>query len=485
MMDKIPFPQIQLGAIAPEIILLTAAMIILMLEVFSTNREKDRLAYVALASVIASAFLVFGMFGKPITTFSGMYVVDDFSTFLKLVCLLGSGMTMLISTQYLKNEKMEGGEYYALLLFATIGMFFMISGADLITIFLGLETMSVSLYALAGYTRGRAFSNEASMKYFILGALASAFLLYGMSMIFGATGATVLSVISQQITRNSENVHLMILGGGLMMVGFAFKISAVPFHMWTPDVYQGSPTPVTAFMSAGPKAAALGAFIRIFSGPLATLHYQWWIIVWILAVLTMTIGNLMALTQNNIKRMFAYSSIAHAGYLLVGFTAGGESGSSSILFYLLIYTFMNIGAFAIVTIVGGEGEEKVNVANFAGLGYRHPLLGLAMVTLLFSLAGIPPTAGFWGKYYLFIAALDQGYVWLVVAAVLNSVIAVFYYLRIIVVMYMRDEKGEAMSATAMAPSIVAAILVAIYGSLLVGVAPGGYLALAASSGLVP
>ncbi|MDH5509383.1 MAG: NADH-quinone oxidoreductase subunit N [Nitrospinota bacterium] len=484
-MDRIPMPEINLGAVAPEMTLAVAAMIILMLEVFSTNKGKDHLAYIALAAVGVAGYLVIGSLGAPLTTFSGMYVVDNFSGFVKLVCLLGAGMTILVSVNYIKDEGIDGGEYYALLLFATIGMFFMVSGADLITIFLGLETMSISLYALAGYTRRRLASNEASMKYFILGALSSAFMLYGMSMIYGATGETGLRDIAQVIGKSKDNIHLVILGGGLLLVGFAFKISAVPFHMWTPDVYQGAPTPVTAFMSSGPKAAAFAAFMRVFSEALISLHYQWWIIVWILALITMTVANLIALNQTNIKRMLAYSSIAHAGYLLVGFTAGGKMGVSAALFYLLIYTFMNIGAFAIVTIVGRAGEECSNVEDFTGLGYRHPLLGLAMVALLFSLAGIPPTAGFWGKYYLFTAALDQGYVWLAVLAALNSVVAVFYYLRVMVVMYMRTEKGESLPKDAFSTPMVVAILVAIYGSVLVGITPGGYLAMAAASGFAP
>ena len=482
-MEMIPLPQISVGAIAPELTLVAAAMIILMLEVFTISKGRDNLAYVALAAVGVAGYLVIESLGSPMTTFSKMYVVDDFSGFIKLVCLLGAGMTILMSVKYTKDEGIDGGEYYSLLLFATTGMFFMVSGADLITIFLGLETMSISLYALAGYARGRLASNEASIKYFILGALSSAFMLYGMSMIYGAAGVTNLHEIARIIGQNKENIHLVMLGGGLVLIGFAFKISAVPFHMWTPDVYQGAPTPITAFMSAGPKAAAFAAFIRVFSDALISLQYQWWIIVWILAVLTMTVGNLIALSQENIKRMFAYSSIAHAGYLLVGFTAGGKLGESAMLFYLLIYTFMNIGAFAIVAIVGQQGEERTSVSDFAGLGYRHPLLGLAMVALLFSLAGIPPTAGFWGKYYLFTAALDQGYVWLAILAALNSVIAVFYYLRVIVVMYMREEKGESLPQNAFPASIVVVILVAIYGSVLLGITPGGYLALAASSSL--
>ncbi|MDH5639263.1 MAG: NADH-quinone oxidoreductase subunit N, partial [Nitrospinota bacterium] len=252
-MDKIPVPDINLGAIAPEIILALVAMVVLMLEVFSVRKGKDHLGYVALAGVIVAGFLAADFTGKVSYEFSGLYVKDNFGSYMKLVCLLAAGMTILISIQYIKDAQIDGGEYYALLIFATIGMFFMISGADLITIYLGLELMSISLYALAGYTRRRALSNEAAMKYLILGALSSAFLLYGMAMLYGVTGATELSKINSGIAASGENYHLAILGGALVTIGFSFKIAAVPFHMWTPDVYQGAPSPVTAFMSAGPK----------------------------------------------------------------------------------------------------------------------------------------------------------------------------------------------------------------------------------------
>ncbi|VAX20529.1 NADH-ubiquinone oxidoreductase chain N [hydrothermal vent metagenome] len=481
-MTAIPIPDISLGAIASEITLVISAVVVMMLEVFAEKKGRDHIAYISLVGVIVACFITFRLAGDPSwTTFSGLYVVDRFGQFFKLICLLGTGMTILVSVKYNKDENIDNGEYYALLLFATSGMLFMVSGSDMITIFMGLEVMSISLYALAGYTRKRARSNEASVKYFILGSLSTAFLLYGIALIYGSTGSTQIDIIAKAVSSGSGVEAVLDLGIVMLMIGFAFKVSAVPFHMWTPDVYQGAPTPVTAFMSAGPKAAAFAAFFRVFNVAFPSLQTDWWVIIWILAVATMTCGNVIALLQNDVKRMLAYSSIGHAGYILVGFVAGGALGSSAILYYMLVYTFMNIGAFAIVTVVGRKGEEKTKFSDFTGLGYRYPLMAVALVIFLFSLAGIPPTAGFVGKFYIFMAALKQGYVYLAIIGVLNSVISIFYYLRLSVVMYMRDEPGEDLPPLVFAPSLIAAMIVAIYGSLWLGIMPAGYISFAQSA----
>ncbi len=484
-MTNIPMPDIKLSAIGPEMVLVITAMVVLVMEVFAAKKGKDHLAYLSLLGVLAASALTMKLQGDAWTTFSGMYVVDNFGMFFKLICLLGLGMTILVSVKYNQDEGIDAGEYYAMLLFATSGMFFMISGSDMITIFMGLEVMSIALYILAGYTRARTLSNEASMKYFILGAVSSAILLYGMALMYGATGSTKLEAIGAAISADSVNINVLILGAVLMLVGFGFKVAAVPFHMWTPDVYQGAPAPVTGFMSAGPKAAAFAAFLRVFNEALPALQADWWVLIWILAVLTMTLGNLAALMQNDVKRMLAYSSIAHAGYILVGFVAGGELGSSSILFYMLVYTFMNIGAFAVVTVVSRAGEKKTAISDYTGLGYKYPLMAIVLVIFLFALAGIPPTSGFMGKLYIFLAALKQGYVFLAIIAVLNSVVSVYYYLRLSVVMYMRDEKAEDLPALNFAPSLVAALAIAVYGSLWLGVAPAGYIAFAEAAFLAP
>jgi NADH-quinone oxidoreductase subunit N len=417
-------------------------------------------------------------------SFSGMWVVDNFSRFFKLIFLLGTGLTILISMKYLDTERMNHGEYFVLVLFATVGMMIMASGAELITIFLGLELMSVSLYVLAGYTRTRTISNESSLKYYVLGSFAAAFLLYGIAFIYGSTGTTEIRAISRVMATSGFQSTTLIMGMGLLVIGFGFKAALVPFHMWTPDVYEGAPAPVTAFMSAGPKAAAFAAFLRIFLEALPSLQVEWVAVIWIMAALTMTVGNVIALVQDNIKRMLAYSSIAHAGYLLVAFLAAGELGVTSILYYTLAYTFMNIGAFALITVLGGKGEERVSVQDYRGLGYRYPIAAIAMSLFLFSLAGIPPTGGFMGKFYIFSAAIKEGYVGLAIIGVLNSVVSVYYYLRVTVAMYMEegsaDQEGE-MPALAFSPTLILAIFISAYGVLSLGLFPSGYVAIVKQS----
>ncbi len=484
-MKQLVIPDVSLGAVGPEIVLVVTAILLLLLEVFTARKEKGYLAYTALGGVLLASAMTANMNGYTEMNFSGMYVVDNFASFFKLVCLLGTGMTILVSVTYTINEGISNGEYYALLLFATSGMFFMISGSDMVTIFMGLEVMSISLYALAGYTRNREKSNEAALKYFVLGALASAFLLYGIALIYGATGSTKLAIIGDSLRTGIANYHLIIIGAALLVVGFGFKISAVPFHMWAPDVYQGAPAPVTAFMSSGPKAATFAAFLRVFNEALPSMQADWWQIFWILSVMTMTVGNIMALRQTDVKRMLAYSSIAHAGYILMGFTTGDWFGVSAILFYMLVYTFMNIGVFAVVTIVARKNEEKTTFEDYTGLGYKHPIIGVTLVVLLFSLIGIPPTAGFVGKFYIFMSALQQGYVWLVIIAVVNSVISVFYYLRLTIVMYMTEGTTEALPSLSLSPSLVTALIISIYGSLWLGVMPSSYITFAQAASLIP
>jgi NADH-quinone oxidoreductase subunit N len=372
----------------------------------------------------------------------------------------------------MEREDCNHGELYPLILFTVVGMMLMASGTDLMTIFLGLEVMSVSLYILAGFNRANKKSNEAGLKYFLLGAFSTGFLLYGMALIYGATGTTRLykiAAIVGQMTLPSANI-MLVAGMLLMMTGFAFKIAAAPFHMWTPDVYEGAPTPMTAFMSAGPKAAGFAALLRLFLVALPTLQVEWSQVLWVLAVLTMTVGNITALRQDNIKRLLAYSSIAHAGYALVGFAAGNGTGTAGILFYMLSYAFMNIGAFAIVILVAKKGETNGDVKDFAGLGFKRPLLALVMTIFLFSLAGVPPMAGFIGKFYLFSGAIQKGYIWLAVIGVLNSAASVYYYLRIMVYMYMKEPTENFEWAQLTAP-VSLALVIAVAGTLILGIVP--------------
>jgi NADH-quinone oxidoreductase subunit N len=385
---------------------------------------------------------------------------------------VAAGLAVLISDQYMEREECNHGELYPLILFTVVGMMLMASGTDLMTIFLGLEVMSVSLYVLAGFNRKNLKSNEAGLKYFLLGAFSTGFLLYGMALTYGATGTTriaKIAVVVGQMSVPSSNI-MLVAGMLLMLTGFAFKVAAAPFHMWTPDVYEGAPTPMTAFMSAGPKAAGFAAALRIFLVALPTLQVEWSQVFWILAVLTMTIGNITALRQDNIKRMLAYSSIAHAGYCLVGFAAGNGTGTAGILFYMLSYAFMNIGAFAIIILIGKKGEPNGTVQDFAGLGVKHPMLAVAMSIFMFSLAGMPPTAGFIGKFYLFSGAIQQGYIWLAIIGVLNSAASVYYYLRVMVYMYMKDPTEEFDWVQITVPMALC-VAIAVAGSMILGIVP--------------
>ncbi|MRR13925.1 NADH-quinone oxidoreductase subunit N [archaeon] len=455
------------------------AMVLLLVNVFVSSEHKAYLGYLSLVGIIIAGFTLIGGWGMPLAAFNDSVVQDNFSIFFKGIFLLTVGMTILISDQYFKREECNLGELYPLLLFATVGMMLMASGTDLMTIFLGLEVLSVSLYVLAGLNRANLKSNEAGLKYFLLGAFSTGFLLYGMALTYGATGTTRIAKIAEYVTQNNVVAQnpMFVIGMLLMVVGFSFKIAAAPFHMWTPDVYEGAPTPMTAFMSAGPKAAGFAAFMRVAIIAFPSLKAEWSDLLWILAVLTMTVGNLIALNQDNIKRMLAYSSIAHAGYALVGFTAGNAEGTAGILFYMLSYAFMNIGAFAIIILVGKKGEANNNVMDYAGFGTKHPVLALAMAIFLFSLAGMPPTAGFIGKFYLFSGAIKAGYVWLAIIGVLNSAASVYYYLRVMVYMYMKDpvEEFDWMKLT---PAVAICIVIAVVGVLLPGVVPAFLLDLA-------
>jgi len=356
----------------------------------------------------------------------------------------------------------------------------MAGGGDLVVIFLGLETLSLALYTLSGFRKTDLRSNESALKYFLLGAFASGFFLYGIALIYGATGTTVLRRIAAFLAGGSPPGPLLVIGGGLLLVGFGFKVASVPFHMWTPDVYEGAPTSVTAFMIAGTKAAAFAAFLRVFLLALPTLHVYWAAVIWVLAVLTMTLGNLVALVQTNVKRMLAYSSIAHAGYVLVAIVAGGSSGATSVLFYLVAYALMNLGAFAVMIALQGGGQELLVLGDYAGVGSRRPLLAGCMALFMFSLAGMPPTAGFMGKLYIFSAAVEGHYLALAVIGVLNSVVSAFFYLRLIVIMYMSEPVADR-PLLPLSSAAAWAVAVAALGTLQLGLFPGRLLDLARQS----
>jgi NADH-quinone oxidoreductase subunit N len=472
---------VDLTAISAEIILVATGIVILLVDLFVVGKKKTWLAVLALVGILLAGWAAYiqydyaggrifyqeyltfaegeGGVTQPVTQVrqnfeatkfamgvdgDGSIVVDNLAIVFKCIFLLGAVLTVLLSVGYLNREEGPKGEYYALLLFCTVGMMVMASATDLLTLFVGLETLSIPIYVLAGFQRDRIRSNEAGLKYLLMGAFASGFFIYGISYIYGATGTVRLHFIAEALagTKSPAGEPYLLIGLALLFVGFAFKIAAVPFHMWTPDVYEGAPTVITAFMSVAVKAAAFAGLLRVvlILVPFADLVEALKGGIWWIAVLTMTVGNLLALVQKNIKRMLAFSSISHAGYLLVGILAAIQMDTlnmalAGILYYLIAYTLMNIGAFAIVLLVARKGDKFENIEDFAGLGGRHPVLAAGMVLFMLSLAGIPPTAGFFGKFYVFGAAVAAGMIPLVVIAVINSLISVFYYLRPVIAMY--------------------------------------------------
>ena len=430
------------AAIGPEIALLTTACVILLLDCFYKRESGGHLLVLGLAGLAVAAWLALRVDpNRPFTAYYDTISADAFSRLIKVILCGITATVFLMSSGYALRREVESAEYYALMLLGTLGMMLMASGGDLIMIFLGLEISSISQYILAGFRHDAPRSTEASLKYFILGAFATGFLLYGIALVYGATGTTNLSSL-KIYSANVEKAPLLLMAGcALLLVGFGFKISSVPFHMWTPDVYDGAPTTVTAFMAAASKVAGFAALLRILFVGFTGVSSGWGQIVWVLAALTMTLGNIAALVQSRVKRMLAYSAIAHAGYLLVALVPGTELAGVGAIYYLIAYALTNLGAFAIVGLLRNEDDEGLKLSNFAGLGYRRPWLGLLMALFMFSLAGIPPTAGFLGKFYIFSGAIEAGYVGLAILGVINSVISVYYYLRVVVWMYMTPDIG--------------------------------------------
>jgi NADH-quinone oxidoreductase subunit N len=426
--------------------------------------------------MVAALLVTLSRWGTAGRAFRDMIVLDNFALFFNVVICYATALIVLLSMDYLRRRGHDSAEYWALVLFATAGMMLLAAAGDLVVVFLGLELMSLSLYVLAGFFKRELASGEAALKYFLLGAFASSFLLYGIALIYGAAGTTSLDRIALAMAGRT-NDPLFVIGLGLMLVGFGFKISSVPFHMWAPDVYQGAPTSVTALIATGSKAAAFAALIRVLAVQLRGVSADWSALVWVGAVVTMTVGNVVAIAQSNLKRMLAYSSIAHVGYMLIGLVAGGPGGVGAVLFYLLTYTFTTAGAFGVITLCERARAEAVDVADYAGLARRHPLLAAVLALFLLSLIGIPPLAGFVGKFYLFGAAVRAGHFWLAVIGVLNSAVAAYYYLRVVVLMYMREPEG---AATSYVPSFAGglALTIALLAIVLLGVIPAPFADLA-------
>jgi NADH-quinone oxidoreductase subunit N len=461
---------VDIRTISPELFMVCAGLFLILIDLMVRKKEA-----VALAGVIGTliafyfSFKLYAQYGTH-TAFGGMFVLDGYSNFFKIVFYINVILTIFISLRYISLERASFGEYYALLLFSTSGMMIVASSLDLIVLYLGLELMSLSTYILVGIMRHDAKSNEAALKYFLLGGFSSAFLLYGASLIYGLTGTTDIMLIAEFIRENGlAGNRMLLLSVVLFVVAFGFKIAAAPFHMWAPDAYEGAPTSITAFMSVGPKAAGFAALGRVFMIAFSSMKVEWSAILIPLAVLSMCIGNIAAIAQTNIKRMLAYSSIAHAGYALLGVITGTGEGILSMMNYMFIYAFMNIGAFSVVIMLRSEGMKGEDLSDYEGLARSHPLASALMLVFMFSLTGIPPTAGFIAKFSIFMEAIRAGYVLLVIIAVIFSVASAFFYLRVVMYMYMKEPRGEVVLSTSVPLSFTLALTTAV--TLILGIFP--------------
>jgi NADH-quinone oxidoreductase subunit N len=486
-------PNTDLWIILPETIVAVAGVIVMLYDSFFP-RQRAVTGVISIVGLVLSAIVLFTMWtdnSAQVSTWGGMIAHDNLRLSFSFVFLLVSAMTVLISTVWTEREDVPIGEYHCLLLFATVGMMFMASGNDLVIIFLGLETSSIATYVMAGLRKSDLKSNESSMKYFILGSFATGFLLYGMALIYGATGATNITEIAARIG-DANFPALLLVGGAMMIIGFGFKVASVPFHVWTPDVYEGAPTPITAFMAAGPKSAAFASFVRVFvlgfplvaaSQASAYLHETWITALTVIAMLTMTVGNVAAILQNNIKRMLAYSSIAHAGYALVGFVGAGmattverrDAAIASVAFYMLTYAITNLGAFAIVALLGQKNDRRTEFEDYNGIGFQSPVLAFSLSLFMLSLLGLPLTAGFMGKVLVFRPALEAGNAMLtllVVVAVVNTAISAYYYLRLIVVMFFRERTTDWL-APKIPAAMTAVLIITVLGVLYFGIFSDG------------
>ncbi len=484
-------PDANVSLILPELIVAATGILVMLYDSF-VPKQRMVSGAISLIGLGASAVVLGTMWGTAAPTgWNGMIAHDNLRLGFSFVFLFVSAMTILVSTIWVDREDVPVGEYHALLMFATFGMMIMSAGSDLVTIFLGLETLSIATYVMAGLRKGDLKSNESAMKYFILGSFASAFLLYGMALIYGATGTTQIAQIADKVA-NPNFPGLLLVGGAMLLIGFGFKIAMAPFHVWTPDVYEGAPTPVTGFMAAGPKAAAFASFLRVFvlgfplvAGAQASglLHQSWIGAVTILAMVTIIVGNVAAIMQDNVKRMLAYSSIAHAGYALVGFVGAGlakttlarDEAIAAVAFYMLTYAVTNMGAFGIVTLIGQKNDRRTEFEDYNGIGFKSPVLAFSLSLFMLSLFGLPLTAGFMGKILVFRPALESGnplVAALVVVAVIGSAISAYYYLRLIVVMFFR-ERTTSWSDPKVPMPLAAALLITVLGVFYLGLFSGG------------
>ncbi len=461
----------------PEILVITGACVLLIVGQFVRRGQEHLLVWASVAIVLIAALATVLLAAEIRPAYRGMFIADRFAVFFKMVFYLATVLTFLLSRKYVDIEGIAISEYYVLLLFALTGMMIMASAIDLLSIYVGLELMALSTYVLTGFLRRDRRSNEAALKYVILGAVSTAIFLYGVSLVYGLTGTTALEGIAAAVAGQPLDPALL-LAVVFIVAGLVFKIGAVPFHMWVPDVYEGAPTTITAFMSVGPKAAGFAVILRVFLNPLIAASDAW-IIVAAIAVATMALGSFVALVQDNFKRLLAYSSIAHAGFAVFGVVAGGADGIASVMLYLLIYAFMNLGIFSIVIMMRSGDFLGESIEDYAGLSKWHPGLALLMLLYLFSLAGIPPTAGFFAKFYVLVALVERGFVALAVIAVLLSAVAAYFYIRVVMVIYMREPKRA--FEPALTPAVRTTLAVTAAGTIGIGLYPAWFLRLAQTS----
>ena len=460
----------QFDAVIPMLCVGLAGLVILLAESFRGKNEKMPIGGLAIIGLVGAGVASILLWDSNAESF-GAVTADNFGLFVNLVIVAVGILTVMFSAQTVERDRLPAGEYYAMLMFAIFGMMLMGQATDLLVIFLALETMSIAVYVLTGIRREQHQGTEAAFKYFLLGAFASSFFLYGIAFLYGVTGTTNIERLSTAIAAQSMSGNPMILlGTGLLIVGFAFKIAAVPFHMWSPDAYEGAPTVVTGFMSTGVKAAAIAAFVRVFLKGLDPMIADWAPVLWWIAAATMIVGTVVGVAQTSLKRMLAYSSIAHGGYLLAGLVAGNDVGKAAILFYLAAYALTNLGAFGVIAILGSRERANDDLRDYAGLWHSHPALATLMTFFLLSLGGFPPTAGFIAKWYVFSAAVGSGYYGLAIIGVLSSVVSVFFYLRIVVMMYMTDRDARPVPAAVPAMAM-AALILSLMGVLYLGVLP--------------
>ncbi len=490
-METIPIPPVDWSAITPILVVIGWATALLLIDVFAIPQDRKRVTgYLAIVGLIVAALAAIPLWGTSSVTFSDMLVLDNYSLTLNWIFLLVGVLSLAMALDYLPRQEIEQGEFYPLIMFAVGGMMLLAQGTDLIVLFLAVELLSITLYILAGFAYPRLASEEAAMKYLLLGAFSAGFFVYGIALIYGATGTANLFAIGEHLASpaaaNGENT-LLLVGAGMVLIAFGFKVALAPFHMWTPDVYEGAPTPVTAFMSVGVKGAAFAAMLRILALALPTLRPTWVVVLGGLAILTMLVGNIAAIAQTNVKRMLAYSSIGHAGYILLAIMAiDAERGVQGFLFYMLAYALTNLGAFGVVIALEQKDEAAWSLNDFTGLWGRQPELAIAMAIFMLSLAGVPPTAGFVGKFYVFTAAWESGLGWLVLVGVLTSAVAAFFYLRVIVRMFMQESTyvteataearvvgiSEAKDASPLLyRGLASGITVAAVGAILLGLIP--------------